>query len=309
MDPSPFGTLVPDRFRDLAEQVHRADVLVRDQAPEGIHDLRVAMRRTRSLLRTFRPMLPDDSVTEGDRLRGELRWAAGEVSAVRDLEVVHERLQDPGSATASALARLDAHREKAGATAARQVESLLATDRYATLLGDLDSFVRHATWSGLPEETAQKLLRKDWRRLARRIALVDEAAGDEAREAALHEVRKAAKRLRYAAEALAPGLGGPAEELAARAELVQDALGTHRDTLLTRDLLRRLAADAESSGDGECTASLEQLQAQEADLGEEALARYDDVRPLLERPRRGGSGRWGSPVEWAADPLADPGRG
>lgn len=285
MNPTPLDTLIPDRLHALAEQIGHADDAVRDQSPEGIHDLRVAMRRTRSLLRTFRPLLSDDAATEADRLRDELRWAAGELSGVRDLEVVHDRLEEPESVP-SAVARLDTHRKEAGAAAVRQVEGLLAADRYATLLADLDAFVDSAPWSGLTAKTARKQLRKEWRRLARRIAAVEQAADDAAREVALHEVRKSAKRARYAAESLAPALGEPAEELAALAEEVQDALGTHRDTLLTRDLLQRLAHEAGAAGDSVGASALEQLSSRERASGDEALARYDELRPQLDRARR-----------------------
>jgi CHAD domain-containing protein len=66
----------------------------------------------------------------------------------------------------------------------------------------------------------------------------DGPAGD----AALHEVRKSAKRLRYAAEAAAPVFGKRATTLARAAEEIQEILGDHQDSVVTRALLRELAA-------------------------------------------------------------------
>ncbi len=77
-----------DRLGTLTGRIRDAAQMVRDAHPDGVHDLRVAMRRTRSLLSTFRRQLDAE---EGPRLREELRWAGGELSPVRDLEVVHER--------------------------------------------------------------------------------------------------------------------------------------------------------------------------------------------------------------------------
>ena len=51
--------------------------------------MRVALRRLRSLLATFRPMFDADVVGS---LRDEVKWVAGERGAARDREVVRERL-------------------------------------------------------------------------------------------------------------------------------------------------------------------------------------------------------------------------
>jgi CHAD domain-containing protein len=64
------------------------------------------------------------------------------------------------------------------------------------------------------------------------------------RDAALHETRKAAKRLRYAAESAVPVFGGRAKKLARRAERVQVVLGEHQDTVVARQTLRELGAQA-----------------------------------------------------------------
>jgi CHAD domain-containing protein len=60
----------------------------------------------------------------------------------------------------------------------------------------------------------------------------------------LHEVRKAAKRARYAAEVAVPSVGAPARSLARRMEDLQEVLGRHQDSLMVRDLLRDLARRA-----------------------------------------------------------------
>ena len=52
--------------------------------PEGVHQVRVGVRRLRSAFALFRDLLPDESL-EG--LRGELRWLGGELGPARDLDV------------------------------------------------------------------------------------------------------------------------------------------------------------------------------------------------------------------------------
>lgn len=288
-DPAPDQVL-RDRLAGLAAAVRAAESRVRSDQPEGVHDLRVAMRRTRSLLRTFRSLLGPDVVPETERMRAELRWAGGELSAVRDLEVVHGRLDaegadEPGEPLpAPVVARLEQHREEAGAAARAQVDRLLGSDRYLRMLDDLDVLTERISWEEVTVPAARERLRKDWRRARRRAeAARDAAPGEE--ERALHEVRKAAKRARYAAETLAPALGDNAGRMAGVAERVQDTLGGHRDTLLTRELLHRLGVDESWGDDVESVFALGRLHALEQARGAEALEDYERAREEMDRKR------------------------
>ena len=75
---------------------------------------------------------------------------------------------------------------------------------------------------------------------------------------ASHEVRKSAKRLRYAAESARPVFRSRAKRLACRAEALQELLGEHQDTVVARGVLRELGVHAAgpattASPSGECT--------------------------------------------------------
>src|SRR6185503_3070995 len=87
---------------------------------------------------------------------------------------------------------------------------------------------------------------------------------------------KAAKRLRYAAESVRPVLGGRAQELAARAEAIQELLGEHQDTVMARAALRDIAVRAHDLGENGFTfGRLHGLQgARAADLCEAYPAAY-----------------------------------
>jgi CHAD domain-containing protein len=65
-----------------------------------------------------------------------------------------------------------------------------------------------------------------------------------ARQVALQEARKAAKRARYAAEAVQPVFGPPARRLARRLTRLQTVLGEHQDAVITRGVTRDLAVRA-----------------------------------------------------------------
>jgi CHAD domain-containing protein len=71
-------------------QLLRHDPGVRlGEDPEDVHWFRVATRKLRSELRTFRPLLGDAQMSS---LRAELRWLGGKVGPVRDADVLAERL-------------------------------------------------------------------------------------------------------------------------------------------------------------------------------------------------------------------------
>jgi CHAD domain-containing protein len=176
------------------------------------------------------------------------------------------------------------HREGAGAAARAEVDRLLASARYEQLLADLETLDRELSWERVTGKAARDRLRRDWRRVRRRARAADRSGDGPQREVALHDVRKAAKRARYAAEALEPAFGERAARMAALAERVQDALGSHRDTLLTRDLLHRLATDPEPD-DREHVFALGRLHAEEQARGEESLAAYAAARAELERTK------------------------
>jgi CHAD domain-containing protein len=65
---------------------------------------------------------------------------------------------------------------------------------------------------------------------------------------ALHAMRRAAKRARYAAEAASPVYGRKARRFARRMKTVQSALGTHQDAVIARDTVREIGVRAHLEG-------------------------------------------------------------
>jgi CHAD domain-containing protein len=265
------ATLLQDRLVEQQRALVEAEAAVRRREPEGIHDLRVSMRRIRSVLASFRPIV-DASVTEP--LRTELRWAAGRLGEARDAEVVAERivtlLDEIASDTApEVLVRLR-ERVHADAAAVRDVvDETLDSERYAAALVLLDAVGARPPFTDEAQGKARPLARRRLRREADRVlGLAEEAwaaTEPEERAAQLHDVRKGAKRLRYAAEACEPVLADRATKVAGAAEQIQTTLGTHHDEIVTRAALRRIA---------------------EADEGDEAgaflLGRLDALEELAE---------------------------
>jgi CHAD domain-containing protein len=108
-------------------------------------------------------------------------------------------------------------------------------------------------WTFRARRTAEPELRRLVRRTVSRVEAAHRAAADAewatGRAERLHQVRKDAKRARYAFEAVTPVLGRRARDLAKRWEAVQESLGEHQDSVVARALLRDLGVRAHLAGE------------------------------------------------------------
>ena len=237
--------------------------------PEDVHQARVGTRRLRSNLRTFRPLVVPEWA---DGLRDEVGWLAGELGAVRDREVLLERLQ--GHA-----ARLEPADQRPAQSLTHQLEGSMADGR-AILLRALRSQryvdLLERLVAALPAaETLPGLARKPWRDLNRAVV----ALGDAPEDDALHGCRILAKRARYAAEAVAPAAGPDAERFARAAAKLQTVLGEHQDSVTARAWLRAHAGTGRRAFVAGEMAALELMQA------ERARARWPSAWRRLDRSR------------------------
>jgi CHAD domain-containing protein len=216
---------------------------------EAVHQARVATRRLRSDLKTFRKVVDPDWDAA---LRDELKWVGTLLGAVRDDDVLLERLEsrlaelpaadaDPGK---HVLEALHEHRDRARA----ELLEAMRSDRYMALLDRLVAAARAVPSSGEVDELEVELgdlVRKPWKKLRRAV----QELGDDPPDAELHAVRIRAKRCRYAAEAVAPAVGKAAKRFAAAVEGVQEVLGEHQDAVVAGQWLRAHAADSGGRAD------------------------------------------------------------
>ncbi|MGW3388468.1 CYTH and CHAD domain-containing protein [Streptomyces cinereoruber] len=254
--PGTAGAAVLAYVREQAEAIVALDPAVRRDLPDAVHQLRVACRRLRSALKTYRSVL-DRNAT--DPLGDELKWLAGELGVARDQEVLAERLRGRLTDMPRPLrlgpvkARLriwDTARTK---DARRKAVAALDSDRYLALLDRLDALLADPPLREAAGRDAAKVLaravRKDHARLAARVDRALSLAPGHERDLALHEARKAAKRTRYAADAARPTLGKPAKKFSKRVKKVQSLLGEHQDAVVARATLRDLAVQAHAAGE------------------------------------------------------------
>jgi CHAD domain-containing protein len=225
----PVDRLHESLEQQLAElELHEPGVRVGDS--EALHQFRVATRRSRALLR------PCAGV---DDLQRELRWLAGMLGPVRDLDVLIEHVRSlvdelgedrrGGEAIVSGL-------EKKRENARAELRAALDSERYPNLLNRFRAELARLGDTG--EERLTAVAARELRRLRRAYGdLGNDPSDDE-----LHRVRIKAKRTRYAAELAAEGDGKSLARLAKRAKDLQDAIGIHQDAVIAEQEIRSIAA-------------------------------------------------------------------
>ena len=252
--------------------------------PEDVHQARVGTRRLRSHLRTFRPLL-DRAWTDG--LREELSWLASELGAVRDAEVLHDRLRALTPALPAAdlrpASQLVAQLAAAVETARGRLLESMATQRYFDLLDRLVDAAARPLLIDEPAAPAAEPARKVLPRLVirpwRQLRSAVRALGSRPADGELHRVRILAKRARYAAEAVAPAAGQDATRFAKLVARLQDELGEHQDSVTAQAWLRAAANTRRRAF------AAGELCALEAERAESARRRWPDAWARLDRPR------------------------
>lgn len=212
-----------------------------DRDPEDLHQMRVAVRRMRSVLR-----LADGR--DADTVRAELKWLGAALGEVRDYDVLIEHLRavvggfdDQDREPAALLVALF---EAERAEARRRMSQALGSLRYDSLLTAVAELSRDAEVRSAPEisrlDPAQTL-RKPYDKLTRAARRLPDVPSD----AELHALRIRGKRLRYAAEMAAPAAGKKQAKqlgsLVKAAKKLQDVLGDHQDAVVAAARVRTLA--------------------------------------------------------------------
>jgi CHAD domain-containing protein len=230
-----FETL-RSRLQDQLDAILANDPGTRlGQDPENLHDMRVAVRRARALLRTGSALYTDDVTA----LVAELRWLGEVLGAVRDPDVQLERLRaqvetlgEDRRATRPLLRSLERERSRARTAMLKA----LSGARYFALLDAFAAAIESLTPAG-GDATLADVATRQLKKLRKRVRETSDAPTDEE----LHTLRKQGKRARYAFE-----LAGD-QRLVKRAKALQDVLGGHQDSVVAEVRLRAFAESAQPS--------------------------------------------------------------
>jgi CHAD domain-containing protein len=232
------------------------DPAVRRDQPDSIHKMRVTTRRLRSTLQSFHAVLREPAT---EHLRAELKWFGDVLGDARDIEVLSEHMRSTLADMPTELvmgpaeARVRVHFAPHEADARTAVIATLDSDRYFAMLDELDRLLedppRTPEAAGSARAVVGRAVRHAGKRTRRRFRRARHAPAGRDREVALHEVRKSAKRARYAAEAAAPVLGKRAHQFAKRMKAVQSVLGDHQDAVSARTAAREIGVHAHLAGE------------------------------------------------------------
>jgi CHAD domain-containing protein len=261
---------------------------------DAIHRLRTSIRRLRSELGALKEFV-DRRWRE--QAESELKWLAGLLGDVRDLDVLLARLRkavpsaDRNSPGTVVLAPLFLALQARRARMARALDDALASDRYRSLLDTLKAAAERPALEDAASVSCRESLplaaAAAWRRLKKSARDLRTSDPDER----FHEVRKRAKRARYTAELIGPVLGHRGARAARRfirlTTQIQDTLGEHQDAIVAAQEIQHLLA--RHAADHAFVQAAEDLIETEY---KQARAARAEVFKILEKLDRKKSRRW-----------------
>jgi triphosphatase len=232
--------------RACLDQILRNEAAIYAGEADGVHQMRVAVRRLRAILSGFRKMLPPEQRRWAS---DELRWLAEALGEARNVDVFESALIRPAREALPDVAALRvlgaaAHRRRRIAYAA--VRQAIRSPRYTALLLGLMRWFDGRGWRDgevapaleQPISDVVPPLLDKLRRAAKRRGKGFARQSAEQR----HKLRIALKKLRYTSELLS-GLydAGAVEKFTAGLKRLQDDLGDANDVRDARDIVAELA--------------------------------------------------------------------
>ncbi len=220
----------------------------RDFDSEFLHDYRVAVRRTRSLLSQVKGVYPEDVLA---RFKVELKWLGGLTGHVRDLDVYLLKMDDYKAdlpaAVGNDLASLGAYLRDRQRREQRRMARQLGSERCLELLEAWDCFLNQpadleaAPNAGRPiGEVASERIWKIYRRVIKRGLAID----DDTPAQAVHDLRIECKKLRYLMEFFRSLYdAGKIGRLIGALKQLQDNLGDFNDYEVQQGSLKEFADD------------------------------------------------------------------
>jgi CHAD domain-containing protein len=237
--------------RLLSVIIENREGAITGQDPEHLHQLRIAVRRSRTVQRQLAGVFPPVSLPG---FRAEFRWLQRATSEARDLDVyvleldsLRNLLPESQRSDLDPLVPVLGHWRLA---ARAETATALKSPRFANLVADWEQLLESLVELTLDDRpvaqrsigtVASKRIRKVYGRVVKMGEAIDETSPPEA----LHELRKRGKELRYLLELFAtrlfdPGVVAP---LVKSLKALQDVLGRHQDREVQVALLRSLAGE------------------------------------------------------------------
>jgi triphosphatase len=224
--------------------------------PEGVHQMRVGLRRMRAAMSLFSNLMHD---AQSAAIKAELKWLTGELGPAREFEVLVSRVVAPVRARRHAqwggmpaLSREITDKREA---ALARAQDAVTSARFRALTLELAAWIEAGQWrtpqddlvrdrGSLPiSVSAAEELTRRWRKVRKKgkaLAKLDAPAR--------HKLRIQAKKLRYGAEFFASlftqkRAAKRHQQFLARLECLQDALGDLNDIAVHEERITAIAMD------------------------------------------------------------------
>jgi triphosphatase len=279
------------------QQIAGNEAALRKDDAEGVHQMRVGLRRLRAGISLFAALL-DDPQTEN--VKAELKWLTGELRPARELDVLLARVVKPvrrRTAGWDGIPKLSRQFIRQRAAALARVRDVVASERYRLLKIEIAAWLEIGAWATpqdgplrdrgeLPIETfAAEQLSLRHRKLRKRAKSFAEL--DVRRR---HKLRIQAKKLRYATDffsALFAGkqAGKRRKTFLTALEAVQDGLGDLNDIAVHESIIsaagtrRRRASHKKAFAAGLLTGREDARLDPAMKAAEIALARFAKAKP------------------------------
>lgn len=247
--------------------------------PEGVHQVRVGLRRLRSAAKLFRPLL---SKQHRKWLNDEAAWVLRALNPARDWDVLRTEVLVGLAEVVNAHVdwqRWFAAADEQRACAHQQAVAVLTSPRYVRFVLKLGRWLAAAKWRKVGEDKRARqgegVVAFAAKTLAQRHASLTQRRDGIAglSDDVLHDLRIEAKEFRYAAEFFCSLFGRKRKDSSIKAlRALQDELGVMNDRAVARSLVAKLIAKSPALAGAQAQAVLAAAQAQNVS-GREGLTK------------------------------------
>ena len=222
--------------------------------PEGVHKMRVAIRRFRTILKAYRKLLGKRAVKP---INKELRWLFKELGEARDADVGEMAITEfvaalPADA-ARAAAPYERHVRQKTIDAYTNLTAVFVSERYRKLMRVLDKLIkagpRKSMRSRVGDLTVAEAADRDINKCANRMIRHGDRIIAESLVEKIHKLRIEAKHLRYLLDFFSMAQPVRWKESIAELEKLQDLLGWHQDAITSRERLEEYHDSLPTAGE------------------------------------------------------------
>ncbi|MFI1235899.1 CHAD domain-containing protein [Nocardia salmonicida] len=231
--------------------------------PDSVPGMVIASRRARSALSAHRRTVHAEP--EVRRLIEELRWFGISVGAANELRTQSARLHAavdvlrPRYVRGPVRARITEYFGERTRLAWLAARDLLGSPRFPAMIEDLmaeERLLRGGIVVGIDDVDNAMVLSALLDRVRSRRRVVESAGEEDARDAAVHALRKAIRRTRYYLESVHDLAPSRTAQACDGLRVVQDLLGEHQDAVVAKHHLIQITREAENAGESTFTYGL-----------------------------------------------------